>query len=462
MNQIAVIGMAAMGRNLAKNFASRGINVAVFNRSFNKTQELLDEKNDNIVGYEDLKGLVLSLETPRKIIIMVKSGAPVEETITQLRLILDKGDILIDCGNSNWKETLKKQEELEKVGLEFVGCGVSGGWEGALRGPSIMPGGKPEVVESILPYLQKAAAPDFTGLPCVTNVGLGPAGHFVKMVHNGIEYAIMQGLAEVLDILHGLGYDQNKIQEVFAHLNTGDNKSFLLDITQEILKTQDILNSGYLLDKIDYKAGAKGTGKWTVEEAMNLGVAVPNIYAGLNARVMTETNHNISTFTKGQPKLDLDLNEMAFDELKAVLYEVVKGFYFTSYGQGIELIFAANKEYNWKIDIQEVLRIWQGGCIIRSKMLLSISKMYIEGQYPTAIHDQTIIATNDLTHMLSDLGLMLSMPVIHASRDYILAIESKTSPQNLTQAQRDFFGAHTYLRNDKEGTFSGGWNTEIE
>jgi 6-phosphogluconate dehydrogenase len=455
MNQLSVIGLAAMGKNLAKNFASRGFQVGVFNRSFSRTQELLDEKNENIQGYEDLRSLVLSLETPRKIFLMVKSGEAVEETIKQLRMILDKGDILIDCGNSHWKETVKKQEELGEVGLEFVGCGVSGGWEGALLGPSIMPGGKKTVVEEVLPYLQAAAADDFGGGKCVTNVGTGSAGHYVKMVHNGIEYSIMQGIAEIYDVLLKFGYDQPEILEFFQSINTGDNKSFLLDITEEILKTSDNLSSNYLVTQIDSKAGAKGTGKWTVEEGMNLGVAVPNIYAGLNARVMTEVNHKVKEYVTTQntsSKENIDK-----EELKNLLTKVVAAFYLISYQQGLELITAANTEYKMDINILEVLRIWQGGCIIRSKMLLTISEQYKQGKYPQELHNQAIDSISELLRLLLDNQIIVPLPVINSTRDYIISMESHKLPQNLTQAQRDFFGAHTYQRIDRDGVFTGGW-----
>jgi 6-phosphogluconate dehydrogenase len=458
MNQLSVIGLAAMGKNLAKNFASRGFQVGVFNRSFSRTQELLDEKNENIQGYEDLKSLVLSLETPRKIFLMVKSGEAVEDTIKQLRMILDKGDILIDCGNSHWKETMKKQEELGEIGLEFVGCGVSGGWEGALLGPSIMPGGKKDVVEEVLPYLQAAAADDFGGGKCVTNVGTGPAGHYVKMVHNGIEYSIMQGIAEIYDILLKFGYDQPEILEFFQSINTADNKSFLLDITEEILKTGDNLTSGFLLTQIDSMAGAKGTGKWTVEEGMNLGVAVPNIFAGLNARVMTEVNHKVKEYITTQNQNAISKENIDKEELKNLLNKVVAAFYLISYQQGLELIFAANDEYKLDINILEVLRIWQGGCIIRSKMLLTISEYYKQGKYPQELHNQAVDCISELLRLLLDKEIKAPLPVINSTRDYIISMESQKLPQNMTQAQRDFFGAHTYQRIDRDGVFTGGWD----
>lgn len=471
LNNLAIIGLATMGKNFAKNFASRGTRTAVFNRSYSKTQELEAENNANIFGYQNLEECVKSLELPRKIFLLVKAGPGTDETIEHILPFLDKDDILVDCGNSNWKDTIRRQEYLTVKGIQFIGCGISGGSDGALLGPSLMPGGSKESVDALLPFLKPVAARDFDGGDCVTNVGTASAGHFVKMVHNGIEYSIMQGIAEVYDILRKLGYDQPAILEVFEHLNTGDNKSFLLDITVDILKAKDNLDPlramasvgepdlhqpAWLLEKIDYRAGAKGTGKWTVEAAMDLGVAVPNIYAGLNARVMTETNYRVKDFfaDTGLPPLSPTMDK---ESIQKLLHKVMAGIYFLSYEQGIELIYAAELEYKWNIDMQEVLRIWQGGCIIRSVMLKTIIGLYKMQEYPKTIHDQTVGAINHLQKMLLEINVVISTPVINATRDYILAVESKTLPQNIVQAQRDFFGAHTYKRNDREGVYTGGW-----
>ena len=238
-NQVLIIGMAVMGKNFAKNFASKGVKTAVYNRSFNKTEELLAEKNPNLEGFADLKDAIDSLELPRKIFLLVKSGEATDETIEQIIPFLDENDILVDCGNSHWKDTQRRQKYLESKNIEFVGSGISGGSEGALHGPSLMPSGKKEVVDHLLPFLEKVAATDFSGRKCVTNVGNGASGHFVKMVHNGIEYAIMQGIAEIYDILRYNSYSNEEIHNVFAELNQGELKSFLLDITVKIFETKD-------------------------------------------------------------------------------------------------------------------------------------------------------------------------------------------------------------------------------
>jgi 6-phosphogluconate dehydrogenase len=460
LNNVAIIGLATMGKNFAKNFASRGTRTAVFNRSYSKTEELVAENNDNIFGYETLESCIASLEKPRKIMLLVKAGSGTDETIEQILPLLETNDILVDCGNSNWKDTIRRQEYLTAKGIKFIGCGISGGSDGALLGPSLMPGGEKTAVDALLPFLKPVAARDFDGGDCVTNVGTACAGHFVKMVHNGIEYSIMQGIAEVYDVLRKLGYDQPAILEVFEKLNTGDNKSFLLDITVDILKAKDNLDTGWLLEKIDYRAGAKGTGKWTVEAAMDLGVAVPNIYAGLNARVMTETNFKVKEyFLKSKEKLNLSpVVDVA--NLTETLHQVISGIYFLSYEQGIELIYAANLEYKWDIVMEEVLRIWQGGCIIRSQMLKTIIDLYSIQEYPKLHHNKCVRAIGELQNILIQNKVYISTPVINATRDFVLAIESISLPQNMVQAQRDFFGAHTYKRTDREGVFTGGWKAE--
>jgi 6-phosphogluconate dehydrogenase len=460
LNNVAIIGLATMGKNFAKNFASRGTRTAVFNRSYSKTEELVAENNDNIFGYETLESCIASLEKPRKIMLLVKAGSGTDETIEQILPFLETDDILVDCGNSNWKDTIRRQEYLTAKGIKFIGCGISGGSDGALLGPSLMPGGEKTAVDALLPFLKPVAARDFNGGDCVTNVGTACAGHFVKMVHNGIEYSIMQGIAEVYDVLRKLGYDQPAILEVFQNLNTGDNKSFLLDIAVDILKAEDNLDSGWLLEKIDYRAGAKGTGKWTVEAAMDLGVAVPNIYAGLNARVMTETNFKVKEyFLKSKEILNLT-PILDIVSLTETLHQVMSGIYFLSYEQGIELIYAANLEYKWDIVMEEVLRIWQGGCIIRSQMLKTIIELYSIQEYPKLHHNKCIRAIGELQNILIQNKVYISTPVINATRDFVLAIESVSLPQNMVQAQRDFFGAHTYKRTDREGVFTGGWKEE--
>jgi 6-phosphogluconate dehydrogenase len=452
-SQIGLIGLAVMGSNFARNFASKGINIAVFNRTFAKTQEFLAHKYENIVGFESLAEFVSNLERPRKIILLVKSGQPVNDFVDMLKPHLDEGDIILDCGNSNWKDTKKRQFELVADGLDFIGCGISGGEEGALHGPSIMPGGKKEAIDHLLPLFGQVASKDFSGRACVTNVGLSSSGHFVKMVHNGIEYAIMQAIAEIYYVLKKYGQANTQIQQHFSALNKDLNKSFLLDITTHILGVKDT-DGGDLLDKIDFGAGAKGTGKWTVEAGMDLGIALPNIYAALNARVMSARTNNFKVSTSSQASANsseiLDIT---------MLNSILEATFLTSYLQGLDLIIEANNTYDWQISISEVCRIWQGGCIIRSSWLNILPELLNDN---TKLTDLLIQYRDKLAQFLpnikADTGEQVPLPVIHSTQDYLVSILNSSLPQNLTQAQRDYFGAHTYKRVDKPGVFTGGWN----
>ena len=457
-NQLAILGLATMGKNFAKNFASKNIKIAVYNRSFVKTQELLGENNANIFGFESLKKCILSLQLPRKIFLLVKSGPATDQTIEQILPFLSKGDIIVDCGNSNWEDTITRQNQCKALGINFVGCGISGGSDGALLGPSLMPSGEKIAVDSLLPILRPVSAKDFDGGDCVCNIGSSGSGHFVKMVHNGIEYAMMQGLAEIYDILKYLGLSTVEIKEYFDYFNTGDLESFLTEITCQILSTKDNLGDGFLLEKINYCAGAKGTGKWTVEAGMNFGVSVSNIFAGLAARVVSEENF-VNNVGSKNVKLT---NIQNFDKqkLKTTLYSVLESIYMTSYLQGLELIQKANSEKMWEIDILEVIRIWQGGCIIRSKMLKKLFSIYQDKSKFIASILPNTKAIFELTNFCNQHDIKTPTPVIDSTKNYILSLQAVSLPQNLTQAQRDFFGAHTYTRNDKDGIFTGGWKSE--
>ncbi|MEM1312473.1 MAG: NADP-dependent phosphogluconate dehydrogenase [Patescibacteria group bacterium] len=452
-SNIGLIGLAVMGKNLARNFAGKGFKTSVYNRSYQKTLDLLANNYDNLIGFESLTDFIESLERPRKIILLVKSGKPVDDFIDLLRPLLDEGDIIADCGNSNWLDTHKRQLELSKSGFDFVGCGISGGEEGALNGPSIMPGGDQKIVEQLLPILQQAAAKDFKGNPCVTNVGRYASGHFVKMVHNGIEYSMMQAITEVYDLLRSLSHSNEEIREYFERLNVGYNKSFLLDITIDILKSKSA-EGKFLIDIIDQKAGAKGTGKWTVESAMDLGIAVPNIFAGLNARVLSSKTQNFTIEQKSYSPTT-DSASIGFDTLKSAL----ETMFLVSYLQGIDLIIEANKVHNWSVNISEVCRIWQGGCIIRSNWLNLIPSLLAnESSLSQSIHEYKDEFLSSFTKIQSLLGNQIPLPVLNATKDYLISVTSNNLPQNLIQAQRDYFGAHTYKIKGKPEIFTGGWN----
>jgi len=489
-SKIAVIGLSVMGKNLAKNLASRQIQTAVYNRSFEKTQELLDEKNDYLTGFSNLSGLVESLEKPRKIILMVKSGNPVDAVINQLYPLLEEGDIIIDGGNSNWKDTERRQKELMQGSyvlledimsldendaqnnlhkkINFVGCGISGGQEGALIGPSIMPGGDKKSVEQVLPLLEQISAKDFKNKPCVINVGLGGSGHFVKMVHNGIEYAIMQFIAELYDIFRNHNLSNLQIKEIFSQINSGNRKGFLLEITEQILSAKDPFNSEkYLLDFVKDKAEAKGTGAWTVENAMQYGVATPSIAAAVFARTLSAKNQSYNIDLEKNVSQNEGKNEdknqevdsknelMAYQNFVNKIEEInqfVSDAFLLIYLQGLDLIFQANKENFWEINLNEVCRIWQGGCIIRSQMLTELSE-YFNGNKKL---NQDLLKTKDIWKSFIE-EITLPTPVISSTWNYYLGIINQNSPMNLIQAQRDFFGAHTYERTDKDGVFSGDW-----
>ena len=462
-NNIAVIGLAPMGSNLAKNIANHNYKVAVYNRTFEKTQELLKENNLNIQGYKHLDSLVASLELPRKIIIMIKSGQPVDNFIQEIYPLLNEGDILIDCGNSNYKDTERRQKQLEQGAfytldqilrenkpmnkkIHFIGCGVSGGWLGALTGPSIMPGGDKSAVDEILPILKSISAKSFDGNDCVVNIGLGGAGHFVKTVHNGIEYALMQGIAEMYDILKEYYPKQESLTDIFKELNKGVIESYLLDVTIQALEKRD--EKGLILNRVDYKAGAKGTGAWTVESALELGVAIPNITASVVVRIMSNQNQffgvdlleRVSHFSNDEENSNIQIPDIKY------FYKALEAIYLTSYLQGFDLIHKANLEYHWDINLLEILRIWQGGCIIRSQMLLTLEK-YFSAEDSVNLTKVIKESKQDLIDFFNNVITKHSraidiLAVYNASLDYCNCLLASSLPTNLTQLQRNIFGDH--------------------
>jgi 6-phosphogluconate dehydrogenase len=459
-SQVGIVGLATMGSNLAKNFASKNIKTSVYNRTYEKTEALIKEQNENILGFKNLSNFVLSIEKPRKIILMIKSGSPIDLFIEEIYPFLEDDDILIDAGNSNWKDTKRRIEQLKEGKLytleaitksdsnlvlnkkiNFVGCGISGGEEGAKLGPSIMPGGDKEVVDNLLPLLEKISAKDFEGKPCTTNIGLESSGHFVKTVHNGIEYAMMQGIAEIYDILKNSDYTNLEIKKVFEEINTKENKSFLLDITIKIFESKDY-DKEFLIDKIIDKAKAKGTGKWTVESAMDLGISAPTIAASLFARTASARSQNFETIRNNPIKEKVEINNK---DLWFALNKVFECSYF----QGLDIIAEANKEYGWEIDLKEVVRIWQGGCIIRSEILKNL--------YTKWTKVLNLKENFDSLNRVIDLNRNLPKPALNSCKDYILSLSTNELPTNLIQAQRDYFGAHTYEKKDENGIFSGGW-----
>lgn len=474
--QIGVTGLAVMGRNLARNFARNGFTVAVHNRSAEKMRSLLDEHGDEgtFVGSESLEDFVASLEKPRKIVIMVQAGAATDAVIDALVPLVDEGDIIVDAGNAHFPDTRRREAALSEQGLHFVGAGVSGGEEGALHGPSIMPGGSAESYASLGPILEKISA-KVDGLPCCTHVGPDGAGHFVKMVHNGIEYADMQLIGEAYAMLRsrsGLNLEPDEIAEIFAEWNKGDLESYLIEITAEVLVQKDAATGQPLVDMIVDEAGQKGTGRWTVQSALDLGVPVTGIAEATFARAISsqraqrEAGRQVLSGAAGD--FHIGNRDGFIEDVRVALYasKVV------AYAQGFDQIQAASEEYGWNIDRGAVARIWRGGCIIRARFLNRITEAYERNpELPSLLVDPYF--TDEVADGLSGWRRVVAQaalagvpaPAFSSSLAYYDALRTERLPAALIQAQRDFFGAHTYKRIDKEGTFHTLWSgdrSEVE
>ncbi|MGB3507905.1 MAG: decarboxylating NADP(+)-dependent phosphogluconate dehydrogenase [Microcoleaceae cyanobacterium] len=456
--KFGVIGLAVMGENLALNVERNGFPISVYNRSSDKTEKFMKERaqGKNVHAAYSLEDFVQSLERPRRILVMVKAGGPVDKVIEQLKPLLDKDDMIIDGGNSLYEDTERRTKDLESTGLGFMGMGVSGGEEGALWGPSMMPGGTEASYKELEPILTKIAAQVDDG-PCVTYIGPGGAGHYVKMVHNGIEYGDMQLIAEAYDLLkNAVGVSNEQLHEIFAEWNkTPELESFLIEITADIFTKKDTETSNHLVDMIIDSAGQKGTGRWTVINALELGVAVPTITAAVNARILSgikdERVAAAKELTGPTGKYEGDAKAM-IDKVRDALYCSK----ICSYAQGMALLAAASKEFNYNLNLGESARIWKGGCIIRAGFLNKIKKAFDENPgLPNLLlapeFKQTILDRQDAWRevVATAANLGLPVPAFSASLDYFDSYRRATLPQNLTQAQRDYFGAHTYERTDK-------------
>jgi 6-phosphogluconate dehydrogenase len=462
-----LIGLAVMGENLALNVERNGFPIAVYNRSRDKTDTFMQERaqGKNVVATYSLEELVQSLERPRKILIMVKAGSPVDAVMAQLKPLLQDGDMIIDGGNSLFTDTERRVKEMESTGLRFIGMGVSGGEEGALNGPSLMPGGTPAAYQEIEPIVTKIAAQVNDG-PCVTNIGPGGAGHYVKMVHNGIEYGDMQLIAEAYDLLkNGLGLNHDQLHEVFAEWNTTDElDSFLIEITADIFKRIDPDTGLPLVDLILDAAGQKGTGRWTVSSALEIGVSIPTIIAAVNARIMS--SYKAERVAASQ-ELSGPSGKYQGSNTQEFINKIRDALYCSkicSYAQGMALLSAASKEYSYSLNLSELARIWKGGCIIRAKFLNKIKDAFLHDPHlPNLLlapeFKQTILDRQDAWREVLSTAAKLGIPVpaFSASLDYFDSYRRASLPQNLTQAQRDYFGAHTYMRTDKEGVFHTEW-----
>ena len=464
--QFGVVGLGVMGQNLALNIASKGYKVAVFNRTGTKTEEFLagPAKNNAVIGTYTYPELAQSLEKPRRILLMVKAGRAVDAVIADIKPYLEVGDILIDGGNSFFTETERRSVTLEAEGLMFFGAGVSGGEEGALHGPSIMPGGSREAWTALKEILTAAAAKAEDGEPCVDYMGPGGAGHYVKMVHNGIEYAIMQLIAEAYDLLHhGVGMGAEELGDLFAAWNAGELASYLIEITADIFKKASPDTGQPILDVILDEAQQKGTGKWTSQNAFDLGAATHTINAAVASRIisgMKAERVEASTRLVGPTPAFSDDRQQLIDAVKEALYVGI----ILSYTQGFGLMQLASVEYAYELNMQKIAKIWRAGCIIRAELLYDIMRAYdrrpaLANLLMDEFFSEAIVKRQGALRYVITTAIGMGIPVyaLSSALAYFDAYRSARLPANLTQAQRDYFGAHTYRRVDQEGSFHTEW-----
>jgi len=465
--QFGVIGIGVMGKNLALNIESRGISVSVYDRTRSKTDELLiDAKGKNVIGTYSIEEFVNSLKIPRKILIMIKAGKPVDETIERLIPYIAKGDILIDGGNSFFMDTIGRSKELEKMGIKFIGAGVSGGEEGALKGPSIMPGGQIDAYKIVEPIFTAISA-KVNGESCCAYIGENGAGHYVKMVHNGIEYGDMQLICEAYALLKNVGGLSNEeLHQVFAQWNKGELDSYLMEITSEIFGQKDKDSGEYMVDIILDKAGQKGTGKWTSQSALDLALPIPTITEAVFARCLSALKDErvaASNILEGpQEKFQGDINEF-IESVRRALYTSK----ICSYAQGFALMKAAALEYDWDLQYGEIAKIFRGGCIIRAQFLNKITEAFDKNADLKNLmldsYFKNIISSyqGDLRGVIcTAVSFGVPVPGFSSALMYYDSYRTANLPANLLQAQRDYFGAHTFERVDKEGIFHHEWVTE--
>ncbi|MBK8010667.1 MAG: NADP-dependent phosphogluconate dehydrogenase [Deltaproteobacteria bacterium] len=490
--EFGVIGLGVMGANIALNIEEKGTKVAVFNRSYDRTIEFLKSApSKRFAGAETLSAFVASLASPRAILMMVPAGSAVDETIEGLLPYLRTGDLLIDGGNEFFENTERRAVKLAQQGILYLGMGVSGGETGARHGPSLMPGGKAEAYARAEPVLRKIAAQVDDG-PCVTHIGPGGAGHYVKMIHNGIEYGDMQLIAEIYDVLRRVGgLSNDRLAEVFAEWNEGELESYLIEITAKILRRRDDETQGALVDMILDQAKMKGTGSWTVRDAAQRMVPAPTIASAVDARLMSAhrelrllgasklagpipslvdsaSNSGNAGGAGGAGGANRSPSGACIDDVDALIADARAALYAAkacSYAQGLMLIQAASRDLNWAIDIGEVARIWKGGCIIRAAFLGRIQAAYarkptLESLLFDADFSQELAARQEGWRRFITLGIASGIPLSAscASLAYYDGVRSARLPANLTQAQRDYFGAHTYARCDRDGVFHTEWS----
>lgn len=476
--QIGVTGLSVMGRNLARNLARHGYRVALHNRSAERTRSLVAEHGDegDFVPSESMREFVASLSRPRAVIVMVKAGAPTDAVIEELVGLLEPGDIVIDCGNTHYTDTIRRQRDLEAKGLHFVGTGVSGGEEGALNGPSIMPGGSVEAYRTLGPIFETIAA-QVEGTPCAVHVGPDGAGHFVKMVHNGIEYADMQLIAESYDLLRsGLGASPAQIAEIFREWNGGELESFLIEITADVLAHTDASTGKPFIDIVADRAEQKGTGRWTVQSALDLGIPITGIAEATFARSLsghTDQREAAQRVYRGRAA-DADATSLVADP-KQFTEDVRNALYaskIVAYAQGFDHIQAGSEQYGWNIDRGAMATIWRGGCIIRARFLDRIREAYAENAGLESLlvapyfADAVAAGAESWRRVIATaVRAGIPTPTFSSSLAYLDALRRPRLPAALIQGLRDDFGAHTYQRVDRPGSFHTLWardGSEVE
>ena len=463
---IGVVGLAVMGSNLARNLASReGNTVAIYNRSPGRTHELLEAHPEaGFVASESIEDFAASLSTPRTAIIMVKAGTATDAVIDQLTAVFEPGDIIVDGGNALFTDTIRREKAVRETGINFVGAGISGGEEGALLGPSIMPGGSAEAWQTLGPILKSIAAVA-EGEPCVTHVGTDGAGHFVKMIHNGIEYADMQLIAEAYDLIRrGTGKSPSEIADVFTEWNKGELESYLIEITAEVLRQTDAKTNKPLVDVILDQAAAKGTGAWTVQTALDLGIPVSGIAEAVFARSLSSKPAQRAAASGLAGPSD----SWEVQDVDAFIEDVRRALYASkiiAYSQGFDEIVAGAEEYNWDIHKGDIAKIWRGGCIIRAQFLNRITEAYAADPELVALvtapyfSDAVAAAQESWRRVVVAAAQSgIPSPAFSSSLAYYDGLRADRLPAALVQAQRDFFGAHTYKRIDMPGTFHTLWS----
>ncbi|KAL8120994.1 6-phosphogluconate dehydrogenase, decarboxylating 2 [Apium graveolens] len=471
--RIGLAGLAVMGQNLALNIAEKGFPISVYNRTTSKVDETVEraqrEGNLPLYGFHDPEAFVNSIQKPRVVIMLVKAGAPVDQTIKTLTAYLEKGDCIIDGGNEWYENTERREKAMAEKGLLYLGMGVSGGEEGARNGPSMMPGGSFEAYKNIEDILLKVAAQVPDSGPCVTYIGEGGSGNFVKMVHNGIEYGDMQLISEAYDVLKSVGKLSNEeLHQVFTEWNKGELQSFLIEITADIFGIKDDKADGYLVDKVLDKTGMKGTGKWTVQQAAELSIAAPTIASSLDSRFLSGLKDErvaASEVFKAGGVGDI-LSDLAVDK-KMLIDDVRKALYASkicSYAQGMNLIRAKSIEMGWGLTLGELARIWKGGCIIRAIFLDRIKQAYDRNADLASLLIDPEFAKEMIERQAAwrrvvcvAINAGVSTPGMSSSLAYFDTYRRERLPANLVQAQRDYFGAHTYERTDMPGDFHTEW-----